>query len=150
MKSGQPQTKYRVDNGDVLVIRVNGSADLVGRFVPCNVQREWAYSDHLIRLRLRPELVDTQFLCCLSRSAASRAHVVEKTVTTAGQKTINQGGLGSLPLLLPPLTEQKRIVAKVDQLMALCDELEARQSRKREVGTRLTKSALEALTTVEC
>jgi type I restriction enzyme S subunit len=37
---------------------------------------------------------------------------------------INQGILQSLPVPLPPLAEQHRIVAKVDALMALCDRLE--------------------------
>ena len=141
--------QYRLEAGDILVIRVNGSASLVGRFVPFDAIGEWAYSDHLIRVRPNPRIVDTGFLCALARSAASRAHIVSKTVTTAGQHTINQVGLGSLPLLLPPLAEQKRIVAKVDQLMALCDDFEARQAKKSETGTRLTKSALEALTTAE-
>ena len=54
-----------------------------------------------------------------------------------------------LPIALPPVAEQKRIVAKVDQLMVLCDDLETRQTKKRELGTRLTKSALETLTTAE-
>ena len=38
---------------------------------------------------------------------------------------INQTTLVSLPIPLPPLAEQHRIVAKVDDLMALCDQLEA-------------------------
>jgi type I restriction enzyme, S subunit len=143
------EEKYRVVRGDILVIRVNGSADLVGRFVPCDVSRQWAYSDHLIRVRLHANLVDTGFLCSVARSAASRAHVVANTVTTAGQRTINQVGLGSLPLLLPSLEEQKRIVARVDQLMDLIDDLEARQTKKREVSARFTKASLEALTTAE-
>lgn len=46
---------------------------------------------------------------------------------------------------LPPLAEQRRIVAKVDQLMALCDELEARQERKREGRERLVESSLANL-----
>jgi type I restriction enzyme S subunit len=39
---------YRVDKGDILVIRVNGSENLVGRFIPCVINRKWAYCDHLI------------------------------------------------------------------------------------------------------
>ncbi|MBK8213279.1 MAG: restriction endonuclease subunit S [Myxococcales bacterium] len=62
---------------------------------------------------------------------------------------VNQEQLGSTLVAVPPLAEQKRIVAKVDQLMALCDELEAKQTKKRETGARLTKSALDALTSAE-
>lgn len=62
---------------------------------------------------------------------------------------LSLGRLAQIEFPLPPLPEQKRIVAKVDQLMALCDELEARWTKKRETGARLTKSALAALATAE-
>ena len=66
-----------------------------------------------------------------------------------GLQHITKGKLEALAIPLPSLAEQKRIVAKVDQLMALCDELEAKQTKKRETGARLTKSALDALTSAE-
>jgi type I restriction enzyme, S subunit len=65
------------------------------------------------------------------------------------QPNISKVKIVAMPCPLPPLAEQKRIVAKVDQLMNLSDELEAQQSKKRETGTRLTKSALKALTSAE-
>jgi type I restriction enzyme S subunit len=46
---------------------------------------------------------------------------------------------------LPPFEEQKRIVAKVDELMMLCDELEARQQAKRESHMRLNNATLAPL-----
>jgi len=49
----------------------------------------------------------------------------------------------SLPL--PPLEEQKRIVAKVDQLMALCDELEEKQKNRNDTQKRLNGSAWTCL-----
>lgn len=38
---------------------------------------------------------------------------------------LQQGVLEQIPIGLPPLAEQHRIVAKIDELMALCDRLEA-------------------------
>jgi type I restriction enzyme S subunit len=44
---------------------------------------------------------------------------------------------------LPPLQEQNRIVAKVDQLMALCDQLKARINQARQVHEHLTSALVE-------
>ncbi|WP_083245285.1 restriction endonuclease subunit S [Paraburkholderia nodosa] len=46
--------------------------------------------------------------------------------TGIAQKTVPLSGLRAMPVTLPPLAEQHRIVAKVDTLMALCDQLKAR------------------------
>ena len=46
---------------------------------------------------------------------------------------------------LPPLAEQHRIVTKVDQLMAHCEELEKRQNKKRERIVRLNNSLVDRL-----
>lgn len=45
--------------------------------------------------------------------------------------------------MLPPLPEQHRIVAKVDQLMALCDQLKARLNQARQVHEQLATALVE-------
>jgi type I restriction enzyme S subunit len=51
-----------------------------------------------------------------------------------------------LPIPLPPLAEQHRIVAKVDELMALCDQLERQLSQADQQRRRLLEAVLaEAL-----
>ena len=48
---------------------------------------------------------------------------------------------------VPPIEEQQRIVAKVDELMALCDELEAAQNQRNSIRTAARKSAIDAIST---
>ena len=50
-----------------------------------------------------------------------------------------------LPIPLPPTTEQNRIVAKVDQLMSLCDELEAKLKQSQSDSKRLMEAVVREL-----
>jgi type I restriction enzyme, S subunit len=53
--------------------------------------------------------------------------------------------VASLPFPLPPLAEQHRIVAKVDELMALCDQLEAAKTEREQSRDRLVAASLHHL-----
>ena len=50
---------------------------------------------------------------------------------------------------MPPLAEQHRIVAKVDQLMALVDELERQQEASRENASKLLDAIVQEMTSGE-
>jgi type I restriction enzyme S subunit len=58
-------------------------------------------------------------------------------------KYIKIGFLTDAPLLLPPYSEQKRIVSKVEKLMALCDQLEAELKERSEVTEKFARSIFE-------
>jgi type I restriction enzyme S subunit len=67
-------------------------------------------------------------------------------VTGTAQPKMNQAKMNSIPIALPPLAEQHRIVAKVDELMALCDQLEQQLSQADQQRGRLLEAVLaEAL-----
>ncbi|MBI5594394.1 MAG: hypothetical protein HY881_28435 [Deltaproteobacteria bacterium] len=65
---------------------------------------------------------------------------------TAGQKRVPTGYFALKPFPLPPFAEQKRIVAKVDDLMVLCDRLEVQLADSRTAATKLMEAAVAELT----
>jgi type I restriction enzyme S subunit len=71
---------------------------------------------------------------------------VESVQTGIAYPAVNdaQFFVGLIPL--PPILEQHRIVAKVDELMALCDRLEAEQTDARAAHTKLVETLLGTLT----
>ena len=129
--------KYQITIGDILITRVNGSADIVGNFNLIDIDVNAIYCDHFIRMRLSKELVIPQYIALVGETLFVRNQIKSLFISTAGQKTINQSHISSIKIPLPSLAEQRRIVARVDELMALCDQLEAqlqeRQHRQRVV-----------------
>jgi type I restriction enzyme S subunit len=67
-------------------------------------------------------------------------------VVGATRSKLNQARAVDIPIPLPPLAEQKRIVAKVDELMGLLDRLEAAREAREGVRDRLTAASLTRLT----
>lgn len=74
----------------------------------------------------------------------------ERNMTgTAGQKRVPTDYFATRAFPLPPSEEQARIVAKVDELMALCDQLEQQQQDRRKLQSALRQSSLQALATAQ-
>ena len=62
---------------------------------------------------------------------------------------LNHSILKKMPLAIPPLDEQRRIIARVDELMELCDELETELKTAETDNRRLLEAILhEALAPV--
>ena len=126
--------------GDLLICE-GGEA---GRAAVWDEDREICFQNHIHRAR---------FYGCISAHFAYR--VFERLNATGeinrfrkGVAISNMSGkaLASVPFPLPPLAEQHRIVAKVDELMALCDRLEAQQADTESAHAQLVATLLDSLT----
>ena len=89
--------------------------------------------------------VASRFLFHYLRSDSFTAYV-QGAMTGMAYPAINDAKMSVAPFPLPPLAEQKRIVARVDELMKRCDDLEERQKDRNERRTALTASCLNAVT----
>jgi len=70
---------------------------------------------------------------------------LEPYLTGMAQPKMNQAQTNSIPVALPPLAEQHRIVAKVEELLAWCDELEARLTAAQTTAAALLDSTLRQI-----
>jgi type I restriction enzyme S subunit len=71
-----------------------------------------------------------------------RSYFEDASKQTTNLASINMTQLRSCPLALPPTAEQHRIVAKVDELMALCGRLEAQLTTAQTESRRLLEAVL--------
>jgi type I restriction enzyme S subunit len=141
-------SQYSVQRGDLLACRFNGNKAYVGRlslFVGFS-EKQFIYPDKLIRIRLAEWLAEPAFFRWISNSDLVREEVEDKCATTVGNWGISAGKLKTCMFPLPPLAEQHRIVAKVDELMPLCDQLEKQLSQADQQRRQLLEALLaEAL-----
>jgi type I restriction enzyme S subunit len=132
-----PKQSVMVQDGDLLICARNGSRALVGKVALIeNLKEPAAFGAFMAIFRSRVNRFLYHFIC----SPLFRRMIDEVGTTTINQ--ITQNNLRSTLAPLPPLAEQKRIVAKVDELMALCDRLEAQQQEREEQASKLARASL--------
>lgn len=123
---------------------------IVGSYgIPLRVEtnHEFCVQRHIAILR-PDETCETAYLYLFLRSPLAYTQATA-CATGIAQPTVGLKPLRRFKVPLPPVAEQKRIVAKVDELMRLLDDLEAKQTKKRKTQARLRTAALDALTSAE-
>ena len=95
---------------------------------------------------VRPILVNADYVLLFLKSPQFIETGIPRMTGTAGQKRVRKEYFTSAPFPLSPLPEQHRIVAKVDELMALLDRLETTRTQRETTRDRLTTASLTRLT----
>ena len=142
--------RFRLEPEDILVVEGNGSASEIGRCAVWHGEIEnCVHQNHLIRCRPK-ELQLTAYAALYMNSPDGMAEMKRLAITSAGLFSLSVGKIRKIPFPLPPLAEQHRIVAKVDELLALCDRLEASLTSTTATRRRLLDALLaEALAPAE-
>lgn len=95
---------------------------------------------------LRPHQIEPQFAMMVLRTPYARAMLIDSSSQTTNIANVSLGKLRPLPFPLPPAAEQTRIVARVEELMRLCDALEAKQQLDTTQHAQLVQTLLGTLT----
>lgn len=135
--------KLSLRAGDILVIRSNGSVDLVGKVgVVDSTQEGLLFAGYLMRLRVNESMVLPRFAYISLTAPQQRVRIEQTAKSTSGVNNINSEELRGLPISLPPLDEQAEIVRRVETLFAFADRLEARLKAAQTATERLTPALL--------
>jgi len=140
--------KFQLAPGDLLACRFNGNLHYVGRFSYYRGEsgRVQVNPDKLIRFRIKTESHCPRYVCLAMNAAPTREAIEAMCATTAGNIGLSAGRLKTVEIPLPHLAEQRRIVEKVDELMALVDALETQLATAHNAGATLIKAAVSELT----
>jgi type I restriction enzyme S subunit len=140
------ETEYetlKLKQGDILIIRSNGSVSLVGKSAIISKSEEgFAYAGYLIRLRPNVSLIDPSYLNYYLSSYEIRVQIELPARSTSGVNNINSTEVKNLEIAVPPLEEQKEIVKRVKALFRKCDLIEQRYLNAKAYTDKLTQSIL--------
>lgn len=135
--------RFLVKQGDVLIVRGNGSLKLVGRAgLVGPVDQPVAYPDTLIRVRPDLKQIDARYLSLAWSSDVVRRQIESMARTTAGIYKVNQRGLEEVEVPFPPLDEQLRIVEILEGHLSRLDAATANLRTASRRAAALKKSIL--------
>ncbi|MCL6405389.1 restriction endonuclease subunit S [Dickeya dadantii] len=130
-------------DGDLLLIRSNGSVELVGKVAVISKDDEkFLFAGYLIRIRLDLGKSVPHYISFCLQSPQIRQTIENIARSTSGVNNINSKELSSLELPIPSMSEQAEIVRRVEQLFAYADGVEKQVQSALERVNNLTQSIL--------
>jgi type I restriction enzyme M protein len=112
--------QYRLERGDILIARTGGT---IGKtFLVSEVPVTAVFASYLIRVQ-KAAAINDEYLKLFLESPVYWKQL-EDGARGAGQPNVNGQTLGRMVVPIPPASEQSRIVARVRELMVLCDKLQ--------------------------
>ncbi len=112
--------RYVIKDGDILFARMG----TVGRCCVVSINADgWLINYHIIRVALDRSRVEPRYISWIIRASTDVENYLGEKIRGATRQGVNTSIVGSLPCRIPPLPEQRRIVAYLDELQAKVDAL---------------------------
>ena len=132
-------TRTQVSRNDLLVV-ITGAGVTNPALLDKDLGEAFV-SQHVALIKPTDTGLSPWLLLCLMAPLGGRTELVKRAYG-AGKPGLNLDNIRSLPVPLPPFSEQQRIVAKVNELMELCGRLETQLSTARSEKCRLLEAVL--------
>jgi type I restriction enzyme S subunit len=124
-EKAQQLERYIAKEGDLLFARMG----TVGRCCIVPKQSEgWIFNYHLIRVALNKDQVEPRYILWTIRASSDVEEYLSGKIRGATRQGVNSGIVASLPFRVPALSEQRRIVAYLDDLQSKVDGLKQMQA----------------------
>ena len=108
--------KLRLNKGDLLFNRTNGSEDHIGKVGLFDLDGDYCFASYLVRVVPDTRMMWPKFLLAMMNSVAFRTEVRGKAVKSAGQININATKMRQTKVPAPSLADQKKFVTKIEAL----------------------------------
>lgn len=133
----------KLETGDILLVRSNGSVSLVGRTaLVTDREKGMAYAGYLIRLRVNKDLIIPEFLQYQFQSYAMRLQIELPARSTSGVNNINSEEVKNLQIALPSLDEQREVVRRLKATFMFLEKNEQEFNKAKSYVDKLEQSIL--------
>ena len=131
--------------GDVLMCRTNGSVSLVGKtaVIKTNFEVFHSFASYLLRFRFANAQSLPQWFHIFTTSQLGRSFIESNAASSAGQHNVSLKLIHGMAISVPPLAEQRRIVAEVERRLSVIQQAEAAVEANLTRAERLKQSILK-------
>lgn len=116
----------RLRNGDILIIRSNGSVSLVGRSaIVTEKDTHGLFAGYLMRLRIRDGVgILPEYLNLYLNTHYARYQIEQMAKSTSGVNNINSNEICRINLPVCDIELQKKIIQEIESRLSVCDSIE--------------------------
>ena len=108
--TSKKSNKWLLQKGDFLIVRTNGSKDLVGKTAVFNSDDTYTYASYLIRYRFNTDVVLPEYVNIMFMTSLVREQIAVMKRQGGGQYNLNSDEINSIQIPIPNITTQRKII----------------------------------------